>query len=235
MPQQARREGSDFYVISAEDPERAAELVVQLYSERIPRRFGLDPMRDIQVLCPMNRGSVGVQALNCQLQEVLNPNGQTVTRFGRTFRPGDRVLQTANNYEKDVFNGELGRVKAIDMEKGVLEVIYDEVEVAYDFSELDELLLTYATSVHRSQGSEFPAVVIPIMTQHYPMLQRNLLYTAVTRARKLAVLVGTQKAIAIAVKNQRGLERYTALSRRMEAQRRDPMVAIAAVGLNSLS
>jgi exodeoxyribonuclease V alpha subunit len=117
----------------------------------------------------------------------------------------------------------------------VLEVIYDEVEVTYDFSELDELLLAYATSVHRSQGSEFPAVVIPIMTQHYPMLQRNLLYTAVTRARKLAVLVGTQKAIAIAVKNQRGLERHTALSRRLEAQRRDPMVAIAAVGLNSLS
>jgi exodeoxyribonuclease V alpha subunit len=174
-------------------------------------------MKDIQVLCPMNRGSVGVQALNCQLQEALNPNGPAVTRFGRTFRPGDRVLQTTNNYEKGVFNGELGWVSTIDMEKGVLEVNYDEAEVAYDFSELDELLLAYATSVHRSQGSEFPAVVIPVMTQHYPVLQRNLLYTAVTRARKLAVLVGTQKAIAIAVKNQRGIERHTALGLRLEA------------------
>jgi exodeoxyribonuclease V alpha subunit len=153
--------------------------------------------------------------LNCQLQEALNPNGPAVTRFGHTFHSGERVLQTTNNYEKGVFNGELGQVRAIDMDKGILEVTYDEAEVAYDFSELDELLLAYATSVHRSQGSEFPAVVIPVMTQHYPMLQRNLLYTAVTRARRLVVLVGTQKAIAIAVKNQRGIERHTALGLRL--------------------
>jgi exodeoxyribonuclease V alpha subunit len=184
-------------------------------SERIPQKFGLDPMKDIQVLCPMNRGSIGASVLNSRLQEALNPNGLVVTRFGRTFRSGDRVLQTVNNYEKGVFNGDLGWVSRIDMEQGNLEVTYDEVEVAYDFGELDELLPAYAMSVHRSQGSEFPSVVIPIMIQHYPLLQRNLLYTAVTRARKLAVLVGSSKAIAIAVRSQRAVERHTYLCQRI--------------------
>jgi exodeoxyribonuclease V alpha subunit len=215
MPRWATKGESDFYVITTDDSKRAVELIVQLCSERIPQKFGLDPMKDIQVLCPMNRGSIGASALNSRLQEALNPNGLVVTRFGRTFRSGDRVLQTVNNYEKGVFNGDLGWVSRIDMEQGNLAVAYDEVEVAYDFGELDELLPAYAMSVHRSQGSEFPSVVIPIMIQHYPLLQRNLLYTAVTRARKLAVLVGSPKAIAIAVRSQRAVERHTYLCQRI--------------------
>jgi exodeoxyribonuclease V alpha subunit len=206
---------ADFYVIPSEDPDRVAEIIVDLCTRRIPRSFGLDSMKDIQVLCPMNRGSVGASALNSRLQEALIPTGPSVTRFARTFRAGDRVLQTVNDYDKGVFNGDLGRVASLDLDQGSLAVSYDEVEVSYDFSELDELLPAYAMSVHRSQGSEFPAVVIPILTQHYPMLQRNLLYTAVTRARKLAVLVGSPKAIAIAVRNRRAEERHTTLSRRL--------------------
>jgi exodeoxyribonuclease V alpha subunit len=150
MPKWAQKGEADFYVIPTDDPERAADLVVQLCSERVPQKFGLDPMKDIQVLCPMNRGSGGASALNRRLQEALNPNGLAVTRFGRTFRPKDRVLQTANNYGKGVFNGELGWVSRVDLEQGNLEVTYDEAEVTYDFSELDELLPAYAMSVHRS-------------------------------------------------------------------------------------
>ena len=220
MPRWPRNlnEHSDFYVITTDDPDRAAEIIVELCATRIPRRFGLDPMNDIQVLCPMNRGSVGSTALNGRLQEALNPSGPAVTRFGRTFREGDRVLQTVNDYNKDVFNGDLGRVARLDLNAGSLAVAYDEGEVDYDFSELDELLPAYAISVHRSQGSEYPCVVVPVMTQHYLMLQRNLIYTAVTRARKLAVLVGSPKAIAIAVKNQKSTERHTALADRLRGQ-----------------
>ena len=206
---------SDFYVVTTEDPDRAAEIIVELCATRIPRRFGFDPMNDIQVLCPMNRGSVGSSALNGRLQEALNPSGPAVTRFGRTYRQGDRVLQTVNDYEKRVFNGDLGRVTRLDLNAGSLTVAYDEDEVDYDFNELDELLPAYAISVHRSQGSEYPCVVIPVMTQHYLMLQRNLIYTAVTRGRKLAVLVGSPKAIAIAVKNQKSTKRHTALADRL--------------------
>jgi exodeoxyribonuclease V alpha subunit len=215
MPQWEKKQEADLYFIGAEDPEQAANLIVRLCSERIPRRFGLDPMKDIQVLCPMNRGGIGASALNNKLQEALNPGGPAVTRFGRTFRPRDRVLQTSNNYDKEVFNGELGWVTGIDVDDGTLEVVYDEAKVTYEFSELDELMPAYAMSVHRSQGSEFPAVVIPVLTQHYPMLQRDLLYTAVTRARKLAVLVGSPKAIAIAVKNQKAVVRHTGLGERL--------------------
>ncbi|MDA1129770.1 MAG: AAA family ATPase, partial [Chloroflexi bacterium] len=217
MPRSKNKEKrSDFYVVTADDPDRAADLIVRLCAERIPRSFGLDPMRDVQVLCPMNRGSVGANALNARLQERLNPTGEAVTRFGRTFRGGDRVLQTVNNYDKGVFNGDLGWVTGISMDQGAMSVTYDDQGVEYDFSELDELLPAYAISVHRSQGSEFPAVVIPVVTQHYPLLQRNLLYTAVTRARKLAVIVGSQKAVAIAVKSQDAGERHTALARRLK-------------------
>lgn len=208
-------EPSDFYVIAVDDPDRAADIIVDLCATRIPRRFGFDPMNDIQVLCPMNRGSVGSSALNGRLQEALNPSGSAVTRFGRTYRVGDRVLQTINNYDKDVFNGDLGRVTKLNLDAGNLAVTYDETEVDYDFNELDELLPAYAISVHRSQGSEYPCVVIPVMTQHYPMLQRNLLYTAVTRARGLAVLVGSPKALAIAVRSQKAFERHTGLANRL--------------------
>lgn len=205
---------SDFYLIAVDDPDRAADIIVDLCATRIPRRFGFDPMNDIQVLCPMNRGSVGSWALNGRLQEALNPPGSAVTRFGRTSRVGDRVLQTVNNYDKDVFNGDLGRMTKLNLDAGNLAATYDETEVDYDFNELDELLPAYAISVHRSQGSEYPCVVIPVMTHHYPMLQHNLLYTAVTRARKLAVLVRSPKALAIAVRIQKAFERHTGLAGR---------------------
>jgi exodeoxyribonuclease V alpha subunit len=219
LPEAQQGQETDFYLVSVEDPERAAELIVRLCVERIPRKFGLEQLRDIQVLCPMNRGAVGATALNQRLQATLNPGGSGVTRFGHIFRVGDRVLQTVNDYDKSVFNGDLGWVKAVDLEESSVIVAYDEGEVAYDFSELDELLPAYAMSVHRSQGSEFPAVVVPVLIQHYPMLQRNLLYTAVTRARKLAVVVGSRKALAIAVRNQEAGKRHTSLRRWLEEKR----------------
>ena len=193
----------DFYFVEADEPEAAANAVVRLCAERIPARFGLSPMRDVQVLCPMNRGAVGVHQLNDKLREALNPAGTEVTRFGRTFRVGDRVLQTVNNYDKDVFNGDLGWVTGVDHTAGRIAVSFEETGVDYDFSELDELQPSYAMTVHRAQGSEFPAVVVPLLTQHYPMLQRNLLYTAITRGRRLVVVVGSQRALAMAVRNGR--------------------------------
>ena len=171
----------DFYFVEAGEPEAAANAVVRICAERIPARFGLRPMRDVQVLCPMNRGEVGVHRLNDRLREALNPAGTEITRFGRTFRMGDRVLQTVNNYDKDVFNGDLGWVNGVDHAAGRITVSFEETGVDYDFTELDELQPSFAMTVHRAQGSEFPAVVVPVLTQHYPMLQRNLLYTAITR------------------------------------------------------
>ena len=205
----------DFYFVEADDPEAAANAVVRLCAERIPARFGLRPMRDVQVLCPMNRGDVGVHRLNDRLREALNPVGTEVTRFGRTFRVGDRVLQTVNNYDKDVFNGDLGWVTGVDHAVGRITVSFEETGVDYDFSELDELQPSFAMTVHRAQGSEFPAVVIPLLTQHYPMLQRNLLYTAITRGRKLVVVVGSRKALAMAVRNDRPGERNSMLGKRL--------------------
>ena len=175
----------DFYFVEAEEAEAAANAVVRICAERIPARFGLRPMRDVQVLCPMNRGAVGVHQLNDRLREALNPVGTEVTRFGRTFRVGDRVLQSVNNYDKDVFNGDLGWVTGVDHAVGRITVSFEDTGVDYDFSELDELQPSFAMTVHRAQGSEFPAVVVPVLTQHYPMLQRNLLYTAITRGRRL--------------------------------------------------
>ena len=206
---------SDFYVITVDEPERAAEIIVELFAERIPRRFGFDPMKEIQVLNPMNRGSVGSTALNAGLQERVNPTGAAVTRFGRTFRVGDRVLQTVNDYDKGVFNGDLGWITDVNLDAAVLKVEFDDEVVDYGFSELDELLPAYAISVHRSQGSEYPAVIIPVTTQHYLMLQRNLLYTGVTRARRLVVLVGSVKAIGIAVRNNKAIERNSGLRGRL--------------------
>ena len=172
-------------------------------------------MRDVQVLCPMNRGIVGVHQLNDRLRGALNPAGPEVTRFGRTFRVGDRVLQTVNNYDKDVFNGDLGWVTGVDLAAGRIAVSFEETGVDYDFSELDELQPSFAMTVHRAQGSEFPAVVVPLMTQHYPMLQRNLLYTAITRGRRLVVVVGSRKALAMAVRNGRPGERNSMLGKRL--------------------
>ena len=182
--------------------------------ERIPKRFGLDPIRDVQVLCPMNRGSLGVRELNETLQRVLNPTrlGQpAVERFGWRFQIGDKVIQTENDYAKDVFNGDIGIVERIDAVDQELAVRFDDRLVEDDLGELDEIGLAYAITIHKSQGSEFPAVVIPLAMQHYMLLQRNLIYTGITRSKRLLVLVGQRKALAIAVRNDRPQRRYSGL------------------------
>lgn len=212
-------QGDDFFLFSEEDPQKAAELLVDIVRVRIPARFGLDPLQDVQVLAPMYRGPAGVAALNGALQEALNPNpsGRKAERrlAGRLFRVGDKVIQMRNNYDKDVFNGDIGFVYGFDLTNQIMTVRMDERLVRYDFAEADELAHAYCISVHRAQGSEYPCVVMPLLTQHYLMLQRNLLYTAVTRARQLVVLVGTRKAIAIAVRNDQVARRWSALDWRL--------------------
>ena len=203
---------SDFYFVPAEDPEQAVERILTLVRDRIPGRFGLDPVRDIQVLCPMNRGGAGARALNIELQAALNPAGEEqVERFGWTFAPGDKVMQIENDYDKDVYNGDIGTVEGVDADEGELTAGFDGRRVTYGFGELDRLVLAYAATIHKSQGSEYPAVVIPVLTQHYAMLQRNLLYTGITRGKRLVVLVGQPKAVAIAVKNVSGRRRWSKL------------------------
>jgi len=212
MPDLTAREGSDFFFVDAPDPEAGVEKVLALVRDRIPRRFGLDPVRDIQVLCPMNRGGLGARSLNIELQKALNPPGEVrVERFGWTFGPGDKVMQVTNDHERGVYNGDLGIVRRVDTEEGELVVDFEGREVAYGFGELDELVLAYATTVHKSQGSEYPAVVVPLTTQHFPMLQRNLVYTGVTRGKRLVVLVGQKKALAIAVRGQQTRRRWSKL------------------------
>jgi exodeoxyribonuclease V alpha subunit len=199
-------------------PEDAANWVLEVVCHRIPQKFGLQPRDAIQVLAPMYRGVVGVNALNDQLQASLNPPEATKAEkklFGQTLRVGDKLMQTQNNYDKEVFNGDIGRLYAINSMDHTLTIDFEGRGVIYDWNEADQLTLAYAISVHKSQGSEFPAVVIPLVTQHYLMLQRNLLYTAVTRARQLCVLVGDRRAIGIAVGNDRVSRRYTALGWRL--------------------
>ena len=209
---------SDFYFIEESDPDKALEIIKRLVTLRMPQKFGLDPVRDIQVLTPMHRGSVGTARLNLELREALNTcQGSKVLRMGRTLQEGDKVMQIRNNYEKDVYNGDIGTVVRIDGEESRVIVEMDSGRVSYDFSELDELIHAYAVSIHKSQGSEYPAVVIPIMTQHYMMLQRNLLYTGITRGKKLVVVIGTRKAVAIAVKNDKTRKRYTRLAERLKS------------------
>ena len=207
----------DFFLFRTEEPERAAQLCVELLQERIPRRFAIPP-QDIQVLSPMHRGAAGVGSLNGIIQQALNPplpDKSERSQGSRIFRPGDRVMQVRNNYDKDVFNGDMGYIKDVALIDQRMTVEIDGRAVAYDFLELDELVHAYAISVHKSQGSEFPAVVIPVLTSHYMMLQRNLLYTAVTRARRLVVLVGQPKAIGIAAGNDKVAQRYSGLTARL--------------------
>ncbi len=205
----------DFYFIESEDTEKVQELILQLCTNRIPKRFGFDPINDIQVITPMHRGSVGAGTLNEKLQQALNPGTRFVQRGASIYRLNDKVMQIRNNYEKEVFNGDIGQIVAIDPEMQELVVDFDGRQVYYEFSDLEELTLAYAISVHKSQGSEYPAVVMPVVTQHFMLLQRNLLYTAVTRAKKLAVLVGSKRALAIAVNNDRTRKRYSLLSERI--------------------
>jgi len=219
LPQSAQADHlGDFYMIEADAPPAILDRIITMIRERIPSRFGLDPFRDIQVLTPMNRSELGARNLNTVLQEVLNPGpvDPEVARFGWTFRKGDKVLQTVNDYKKEVFNGDIGRIKSIDMQEHELTVDFDGKDVIYDFGELDELSLAYAMTIHKSQGSEYPAVVIPLHTQHYMLLQRNLLYTGITRGKKLVVLVGSKKALAMSVNKQDTSRRFTALCRRLK-------------------
>jgi exodeoxyribonuclease V alpha subunit len=203
---------SDFYFVEADDPETAVPRIIELVKTRIPRRFGLDPIRDVQVLCPMNRGGVGARSLNIELQAALNPAGECkVERFGWTFAPGDKVMQIENDYDKEVYNGDIGYVEDVKPDDGELTATFDGRPVTYGFGELDALVPAYAATIHKSQGSEYPAVVIPVMTQHYTMLQRNLLYTGVTRGKRLVVLVGQKKAVAIAVRSVSGRRRWSKL------------------------
>ncbi len=209
---------SDFYVIPARTPEELFEKLMQVVTMRIPQRFKLHPIDDIQVLTPMNRGGLGARSLNIELQQRLNGAGEPkVTRYGSTYAPGDKVMQRLNNYDKDVFNGDIGRIESIDVEEGVVKVDYDGRIVEYELSELDELALAYATSIHKSQGSEYPAVVIPLTTQHYMLLERNLLYTGVTRGKKLVVIIAQPNALAMAVKTQRSGRRLTNLAVRLRS------------------
>lgn len=209
----------DFFFFGKEDPAECAELVVDIVARRIPTTFNFDPQAQIQVLSPMTRGQAGTRALNETLQARLNPPrpGKPEYKSGsRLFRQGDRVIQLRNNYDKDVYNGDLGLIRQIDLEEGEFVVEIDGRPVRYEFSDLDELALAYALTVHKSQGSEYPVVVIPLLTQHYMMLQRNLLYTGVTRAKAMVVLVGTRKAIAMAVRNAKIARRWSGLSWRLQ-------------------
>jgi exodeoxyribonuclease V alpha subunit len=211
------KDTKDFFLFIKEDSNEAADLLIDIVNQRLPTRFGLDPFDDVQVLSPMYQGSTGVLNLNQKLQHALNPPGKKVERIlnNQTMRVGDKVMQTANNYDKNVYNGDIGRVTEIDPIKQTMTVSIDGAPVVYDFLEADELMHAFAISVHKSQGSEYPCVVMPVMTQHYMLLQRNLLYTAVTRAKRMVVLVGTRKAIGIAINNNRVSERYTALDWRL--------------------
>jgi exodeoxyribonuclease V alpha subunit len=206
---------TDFYFIHKEEPEEALQVILEMMSGRIHRAFGFDPIDDVQVLTPMNRGLVGTQNLNTQLQTTLNPREDGITRGARSLRIGDKVMQIRNNYDKEVFNGDIGRILNINTTDQEVRIGFDDRSVVYDYSELDEVVLAYAVSVHKSQGSEYPCVVIPLLTQHYVLLQRNLIYTAITRGKKLVVLVGSKRALAIAVKNDKTQKRYTRLKERL--------------------
>lgn len=211
-----RGQVADLFIIERQDPESIIDLVKELVGSRIPKTFGLNPLEDIQVLTPMHKGAVGASRLNTELKTLLNPgphDSESSSRFG----VGDKVMQIRNNYDLDVYNGDIGRVTAADEEVGYLEVTFPERTVRYPSSELDQLVLAYACSIHKSQGSEYPAVVIVLHTQHYMMLQRNLLYTAVTRGKKLVVIVGSRKALRLAVENRNEVRRLTALAERIRS------------------
>jgi len=211
----ASPENNDFYFVEANEVEKGVSMILRLIQNNIPKQFKMNPIEDIQVLTPMQRGELGARNLNVVLQEALNPSTNFIQRFGWTFKVGDKVMQIVNNYDLDVFNGDIGRVLSLNHEEKLAKIEYDGRVVEYDFEELDEIILSYAITIHKSQGSEYPGVIIPIHTQHYMLLQRNLLYTAITRGKKLVVLVGSVKALAIAVKKVEDMRRVTTLSERL--------------------
>ncbi len=210
---------SDLYFVESEETSRALAIIQKMVSESIPKRLGFNPIEDIQILTPMQKGELGAKNLNQVMQALLNPRGNQVERFGVVFREGDRVMQTENDYDKEVFNGDLGRILSVDETNGDVVVKIDDQRVTYQFRELDELVHAYAITIHKSQGSEYPCVIIPMHTQHYVLLQRSLLYTAVTRAKKFAVLVGTKKAMGLAVSRAESRKRVTTLKERLQSQK----------------
>jgi exodeoxyribonuclease V alpha subunit len=205
----------DFFVIAARDSARTRDVVQELVVQRMPKAFGLDPIRDVQVLCPMYRGDAGADSLNSGLQDLLNPGGVEVERSGKRYREGDKVMQIRNDYDLDVHNGDTGFIRRIDKAHGVVHVDFGGRHVEYSIAELDDLVPAYAITVHRAQGSEYPAVVIPLVTEHFLMLRRALLYTAITRGKRLVVLVGSERAIETAVRQADEQRRYTGLAARL--------------------
>jgi exodeoxyribonuclease V alpha subunit len=220
MPErQSKGTKSDFYFVERSDPEQIRNLLIELVAKRIPVKLDVDPIRDIQVLCPMNRGSIGARELNERLQAALNPLQAAeieVERFGIRFRVRDKVIQTENNYDKEVFNGDIGQIASIDPIEREVAVRYDSRVVTYDYGELDEVSLAYAISIHKSQGSEFPVVVIPLAIQQYMLLERNLVYTGLTRGKRLVMLVGEQKALQIAIRKNNTHHRHSGLRGRLK-------------------
>jgi exodeoxyribonuclease V alpha subunit len=216
LKMERQEELTDFYFVPAETPEDIGDKVLQIVCERIPKRFGFDPIKDVQVLTPMNRGGLGTRSLNIELQKRLNPDaGVRISKFGSDYGVGDKVIQTVNNYDKEVFNGDIGQVIEMDLEESELLIEFDGRSVVYSLNELDEISLAYATSIHKSQGSEYAAVVIPLSMQHYMLLERNLLYTGVTRGKSLVVVVGQPRALHMAINNKRSRTRVTALKCRL--------------------
>jgi exodeoxyribonuclease V alpha subunit len=209
-------ETSDCYFVEADDPAKAVQLLGKLVKQSIPKKFRFNPLEEIQILTPMQKGELGARNLNQVFQQLLNPTGDEVERFGYVYRTGDKVMQTENDYDKDVYNGDMGRIAKIDSEQSELIVDFDGRKIVYDFRELDELVLSYAITIHKSQGSEYPCVIIPMHTQHYVLLQRSLIYTALTRAKKLVIVLGTKKALGLAVSRAESRERTTTLSERLK-------------------
>lgn len=207
---------SDCYFIESDEPDNAVKLLGKLIKQSIPKKFHFNPMDDIQILTPMQKGELGARNLNQTLQQLLNPQGDEVERFGYVYRVGDKVMQTENDYDKDVYNGDIGRIIKIDSEVSEMTIDFEDRKVIYDFRELDELVLSYAITIHKSQGSEYPCVIIPLHTQHYVLLQRSLIYTALTRAKKLVIILGTKKALNLAVTRAESRERTTTLTERLQ-------------------
>jgi exodeoxyribonuclease V alpha subunit len=208
---------SDFYFLRCEDPGECVRRVIEFMTERIPRKFGMNALEDVQILTPMRRNVLGTDNLNFEIQKALNPSGESIVRGGTVFRAGDRVMQLRNNYDKDVYNGDVGFVKAVDSAERSMTVVFDGRPVKYDGGDVDELVLAYATTIHKSQGSEYPAVIVIVHTQHYVMLQRNLLYTAITRGRRLVLLIGVPYAVSRAIETNTVRERRTSLAGRLQA------------------
>ena len=207
---------SDFFTLYADTPEEIHDKLLEVVINRLPKRYGYDPIRDIQILTPMNRGGLGSRSLNAALQARLNGRSEPkIERFGSIYAPGDKVIQMTNNYDKDVFNGDIGVIESIDLEEGEVKIKFDYQIKTYGVNELDEINLAYAISIHKAQGSEFPVVVMPLATQHFALLARNLLYTGITRGKSRVVLIGQKKAIGMAVHNNKEAHRLTKLAERL--------------------